>query len=296
MVGLHEAIVLQQLQYLCKNPKCGEVDENGDRWVYNSYQEWRAQFFPFWSEKTIADLFRTIEEMGLIKSDQKLRGSGDMRKFYTVSSAAFALLNTERLSHLEDSSTCPPSGTFFHTHLEDSSRSARVRSIKSITEKTNKEDITPTPLEKPTIHQTVIEYPDLNPSTTASGEAKPKAKSIVGNGGGSLVTRKMSELAKARYRLCRMFNRKPSLPWSAKEEAALKKVVGTDEADWLALEEYYRHRGEDGFYCRTSIITLLNNWGNDITRAHGGMASPKHNEEDLSRYMAGAPRNEYRQR
>ena len=157
------------------------------------------------------------------------------------------------------------------------------------------------PVKKPTMaeifsasEQGKLLQEKLDLSTTDSGEAEPKAQSIVDTVPASLITRTQSELAKSRYRLCRMFNRKTSLPWSAKEETALRKIVGTDEEDWLALEEYYKHKGEDVFYCRTAIITLLNNWGQDITKAHESFGRAKPQEEDLSRFMVGAPKRNYR--
>lgn len=93
-----------------------------------------------------------------------------------------------------------------------------------------------------------------------------------------------------------MWGRKTSLPWSAKEEAALRKIANTDEEDWLLLEEFYSHAGEEGYYCRKNMITMLNNWAGEIHKAKGGKSvGPKEEEEDLSRFMTGAPK-QYRQR
>jgi len=91
-----------------------------------------------------------------------------------------------------------------------------------------------------------------------------------------------------------MFNRKPSLVWSAKEEAALKKVMDTDEEDWLLLEDYYKHEGENLVFLRTGIITLLNNWSNDIGWAMKWRNASKPKEEDTTHLFPGMAK--YRQR
>ena len=64
-----------------------------------------------------------------------------------------------------------------------------------------------------------------------------------------------------------MFGRKTSTPWSKKEDAALLPLLATDEEDMLLLEGYYAKRGEHNVFCRENLVTLLNNWANDIDRA-----------------------------
>jgi hypothetical protein len=79
LVGLHEAIVLQTLRFWCGNKKSGKVID-GERWIYNSAAEWQELSFPFWSTKTIGDIFLTLEKMGLVKSDLELK-SKSLRRF-----------------------------------------------------------------------------------------------------------------------------------------------------------------------------------------------------------------------
>jgi DNA-binding PadR family transcriptional regulator len=132
LVGLHEAIVLQTLRYWCGNKKSGKVVD-GERWIFNTLEQWREFSFPFWSARTIGELFRTLESMGLVKSKQFDLQDGKAMKYYTVTDAALNILTSERADHLEDSST--PIWNFLPDHVEDSSRSARARHIKQYTEK-----------------------------------------------------------------------------------------------------------------------------------------------------------------
>jgi len=84
-IGLDEAIALQQLYYWLNNPKsAGRIDENGVKWVYNTYAEWKEKDFPFWSEDKIQRTFLDLEKMGLVISKQLDAHKRDMRKFYRI--------------------------------------------------------------------------------------------------------------------------------------------------------------------------------------------------------------------
>ncbi|HPO87410.1 MAG TPA: hypothetical protein PLN86_16330 [Candidatus Hydrogenedentes bacterium] len=84
-IGLNEAIALQQLHYWLANPKsAGEIDADGNKWVFNSYEEWQEDNFPFWSISTIQRIFISLEKMGLVLSSQLWATRRDMRKFYRI--------------------------------------------------------------------------------------------------------------------------------------------------------------------------------------------------------------------
>ena len=144
LVGLHEAIVLQTLRFWCGNKKSGKIID-GERWIYNSAAEWQELSFPFWSTKTIGDLFLTLEKMGLVKSEQFDLKEGKARKYYTLTEAALTVLTIERATHLEDSSTSI--WKILPDHVEDSSRSARARHIKQYTENLTENTKPLTPLQ-----------------------------------------------------------------------------------------------------------------------------------------------------
>ena len=78
-IGLNEAIVLQQLHYWIQNTKSKGKIINGEKWIYNSYSDWKENF-PFWSERTIQRIFINLEKIGVVKSFQK--NSYDREKYY----------------------------------------------------------------------------------------------------------------------------------------------------------------------------------------------------------------------
>lgn len=74
-------------------------------------------------------------------------------------------------------------------------------------------------------------------------------------------------LADFQTRANKLLARRDSTPWSAKEVAASKPHLNTPEEDWQLLAKYYANRGQEGFYTRTSMLTLLNNWAGEIDKA-----------------------------
>jgi len=145
-IGLSEAIVLQTMHYLCSNKRCGRIVDD-KRWIYNSYKGWQEEFFPFWSERTIADVFRALETMGLVRSQQLDIKQGKAMKYYTVSNVAKTLLTSERFIHLEDSSTWGgmlqdlPDAMLqdLPDHQAKNGRSARASNISNITKTLTKD-------------------------------------------------------------------------------------------------------------------------------------------------------------
>jgi DNA-binding PadR family transcriptional regulator len=144
LIGLPEAIVLQTLKFWCGQKRSGKVVDD-ERWIFNTLEQWREFSFPFWSTRTIGEVFRTLESMGLIKSQQFDLQAGKAMKYYTISQSALTLLTSERADHLEDSSTSI--WKILPDHVEDSSRSARARHIKQYTEKQTEKQKPLTPLQ-----------------------------------------------------------------------------------------------------------------------------------------------------
>jgi len=144
LIGLPEAIVLQTLKFWCGQKRSGKVVDD-ERWIFNTLEQWREFSFPFWSTRTIGEVFRTLESMGLVKSKQFDLQAGKAMKYYTISQSALTLLTSERADHLEDSSTSI--WKILPDHVEDSSRSARARHIKQYTEKQTEKQKPLTPLQ-----------------------------------------------------------------------------------------------------------------------------------------------------
>lgn len=94
-MGLENAIVTQQLHYLLLNPKNGRL-VNGERWIFNTYEQWRSEFFPFWSERTVRRVFGALEEMHVIESCQP-EGAMSRRKYYRINHGMLHRLHTGKL-------------------------------------------------------------------------------------------------------------------------------------------------------------------------------------------------------
>lgn len=83
-IGLNEAIVLQQIHYWLNNKGNKGYEQDGFKWVYNTYGEWKETNFPFWSENTIQRTFSSLEDAGLVVSIQPMKGKYDRTKYYRI--------------------------------------------------------------------------------------------------------------------------------------------------------------------------------------------------------------------
>lgn len=83
-IGLNEAIVLQQIHYWINNSRNKGYEQDGFKWVYNTYKEWQENNFPFWSENTIQRVFASLEEKGLVISIQPMKSKYDRTKYYRI--------------------------------------------------------------------------------------------------------------------------------------------------------------------------------------------------------------------
>ncbi len=93
--NLNEAIVLNQLNYWLGINRKADKNFIDDRyWVYNSYSDWKAKDFPYWSEKTIQRTFTRLENKGVVVSANYNKLGIDKTKWYTI--------DTERLQELVD--------------------------------------------------------------------------------------------------------------------------------------------------------------------------------------------------
>lgn len=79
-IGLNEAIALQQLHYWLKHG----IWHKGQKWIYKPVHKWQSQDFPFWSEKTIRNVFKSLEKQDLILID-KLHSNRQVRvNYYSI--------------------------------------------------------------------------------------------------------------------------------------------------------------------------------------------------------------------
>ena len=94
LVGLNEAIFLQQLHYwLIQSGK----ERDGRRWIYNTYDEWQKQL-PFWSVRTIRRIVGELETRTLVESTTRYNlQKVDQTKWYTL-----LYRNLDRLTETAD--------------------------------------------------------------------------------------------------------------------------------------------------------------------------------------------------
>ena len=104
VIGLNEALVLQQMQYwLSRSDKV--ID--GRRWIYNTYDEWVDQF-PFWSKNTIKRTILNLEMRGLVISANHNKAKFDKTKWYTIDYSKLADECTKVSSSKSVSNWAPP--------------------------------------------------------------------------------------------------------------------------------------------------------------------------------------------
>jgi hypothetical protein len=95
MLGLNEAIVIQQIHYWLGISK-NEID--GKKWVFNTYQDWQKQF-PWWSLDTVRRTFKNLEKLGVLETDNYNKMNIDRTKWYTI--------NYQRLQEISENGKLP---------------------------------------------------------------------------------------------------------------------------------------------------------------------------------------------
>ena len=99
-IGLNEAIVLQQLHFLCS---ISNNEKDGHAWVYNTIDSWRDNHFEFWSRETIKRVFLSLREKNLVHS------SSDFNKM-KIDKTLWYRVNYDELKLLENDAMTFPLG------------------------------------------------------------------------------------------------------------------------------------------------------------------------------------------
>lgn len=87
--GFEDSAILQQIFFLQNSPHSGaDLDKDGLRWVWNTYDEWCADFFPFWKPDTLQRRISALEKRGLIVSRQPKKKDWNRTKYYRVDDKA----------------------------------------------------------------------------------------------------------------------------------------------------------------------------------------------------------------
>ena len=84
VIGLNEAIILQQIHYWIEiNRKTKKNIKDGHVWTYNSLSKWQEQF-PFWSESTVKRTITQLKKKGLIVTGKYNKTKMDRTTWYRI--------------------------------------------------------------------------------------------------------------------------------------------------------------------------------------------------------------------
>lgn len=96
IIGLNEAIVLQQIEYWININKKAQKEKSfkdGYYWTYNTIDEWNEQF-PFWSYDTVKRVLKKLKNMDLLITDRYNEKKYDRTLWYRI--------NYDKLNLIED--------------------------------------------------------------------------------------------------------------------------------------------------------------------------------------------------
>ena len=113
MIGLNEAIVLQQLDYwirLFREQNDPSHFRDGEWWVYNTIEQWRKDNFPFWSESTIRRALESLIEKGLVKRGRYNKFGYDRTFWYAIDHEAISQLDQNKAPVCQEASVQDDNG------------------------------------------------------------------------------------------------------------------------------------------------------------------------------------------
>lgn len=136
-IGLNEAIIVQQIRFACSQSKSGKM-MGGHKWVWNTYEDWQSDWFPYLSVRTVKRTLQDLERDGYIKSCQP-DGHRSRKKHYRVIEEKLAELPAEAVQ--EESLSSGQNGLFHGAKL--------ARSITDKTQRAESADEKPSLLQDP---------------------------------------------------------------------------------------------------------------------------------------------------
>lgn len=139
VIGLNEAIVLQQVHYWLQDKKKNNKDYyNGHYWIYNTYEKWNEQF-PFWSVATIRRTIAKLEKKDelLIVGNYNMAGF-DKTKWYTINYDTLDKLMSAQNEHIVCSNCNNGSAQNEQTNTIDYTETTYIDIKESVREKKTK--------------------------------------------------------------------------------------------------------------------------------------------------------------
>lgn len=86
-LGINEAIVIQQIYYHMSLKASSNTSNHfyeGRWWVYNSYQQWCDNHFPWLTPRSLQNIMIALEKKGILLTMQSLGNRWDRRKWYSL--------------------------------------------------------------------------------------------------------------------------------------------------------------------------------------------------------------------
>lgn len=117
IIGLNEAIILQQLNYWLKK---SNKFIDGHVWIYNTYSDWQEQF-PFFSKSTIRRTILSLENEGIIITANYNKAGFDKTKWYSIDEKTLtAKINSACVQNEQTMSSNWANGSVQNEHMEES--------------------------------------------------------------------------------------------------------------------------------------------------------------------------------
>ena len=100
LIGVNEAIVIQQIHYLVRLNKGDKKKfKEGRWWTYDSFSDLKEKFFPFWSERTLQRIVASLDKQGVLFVGRFSPFRKDRRNWYAIN---YAKVDALLSSHIPD--------------------------------------------------------------------------------------------------------------------------------------------------------------------------------------------------
>lgn len=105
--GVNESIMINNFVYWIKKNKANNINFNDDNWwTYNSVRAFK-ELFPFWSEKQIRNILKSLEDKGILISGNYNQVAYDRTKWYAISNDFFWLIDVTKWENGSDQNVTP---------------------------------------------------------------------------------------------------------------------------------------------------------------------------------------------
>ncbi|RMC50852.1 conserved phage C-terminal domain-containing protein [Lactobacillus sp. ESL0225] len=145
--GDREAMVLQQLNYWLHSNIAKKIDSR--MWIYNSFENWQKDNFPWLSVRTVRRIFNNLEEKGIVLTGNFNKAGFDKTKWYSI--------DEDALNDLM-SNACGQNGRSIVTKCPHGDGQNDHTNTRDYTETTTDKDIYSSAKAEPAIYKEVIDY------------------------------------------------------------------------------------------------------------------------------------------